>query len=482
MSLKQKVTKSLIWTFSDQVVVQIANLFFGLYIARLLGPETFGIIGIVLMFTNFAQLFVDMGFGSAIIHNQQLNTIHFSSVFWINSIAALLLYFLFYLSAPSLALFFKQPILENVIRVCSLTLLLNAFCVVQFSLMVKELNFKRKAIINWISLFTGYGAALYMAYNGYGVWSVVGMYLTMGCSNVLVIWLTTKWKPSFQLNKEAIKTIWSYGIHAFGDNALNYWSRNFDNFIIGKCLGTLQLGLYTRAYSLMLLPVKNLSTVISKVFFPAFAQRQEDKEKLAKHYLQLIQYISLVTFPLLIGLSLVSSEFVIIFLGEKWRAMIPILSLLCIVGALQSIVTLNGVIYYSLGQTKTAFKISILVNITLIIAFVIGVNYGIKGVAWSYLIANILLFYPVYTTAIRLLNLSLINVFYRLKGILAALILMVAVISLIGYFINFTVIIAFTFKILIGTSVYLISLYAFERKLVIQIIDKGKKTFKKLKK
>ena len=124
--------------------------------------------------------------------------------------------------------------------------------------MVKELNFKRKAIINWISLFTGYGAALYMAYNGYGVWSVVGMYLTMGCSNVLVIWLTTKWKPSFQLNKEAIKTIWSYGIHAFGDNALNYWSRNFDNFIIGKCLGTLQLGLYTRAYSLMLLPVKNL--------------------------------------------------------------------------------------------------------------------------------------------------------------------------------------------------------------------------------
>ena len=198
--------------------------------------------------------------------------------------------------------------------------------------------------------------------------------------------------------------------------------------------------------------------------------------------LQLIQYISLVTFPLLIGLSLVSSEFVIIFLGEKWRAMIPISSLLCIVGALQSIVTLNGVIYYSLGQTKTAFKISILVNITLIIAFVIGVNYGIKAVAWSYLIANIVLFYPVYTTAIRLLNLSLINVFYRLKGVLAALILMVVVISLIGYFINFTVIIAFTFKILIGTTVYLISLYAFERKLVIQIIDKGKKTFKKLKK
>lgn len=466
MSLKQKVKKSLFWTFSDQIVVQFANLFFGLFIARLLGPESFGIVGVVLMFTNFAQLFVDMGFGAAIVQNQQLTSQQYASVFWLNCIMASFIYLLLYFLSDFAALFFNQPILSAVIKVSSLTIILNATSIVQFNVLIKSLNFKKKVIINWGSLFLGYVTAIVMALNDYGVWAIVAMYLVNSIVQVFMVWVDSKWYPTLRFEMAVIRSIWHFGLPAFGDNVLNYWSRNFDNFIIGKCLGTTQLGIYSRAYSLMLLPVKNLSSVVSKVFFPAFSQRQDDLSILADNYLKLIKYIAVLTFPMLFGLSLVSKEFVLLFLGEKWLSMIPVLSILSIVGALQSIVTLNGVIYYSLGKTKIAFRISLLVNFVLLVSFFVGVQYGIKGVAWSYLLANILLFYPVYTTAISLLNLKISRIFTTLKSVIAATFAMAVGVYLIALILNVTLLHAFILKVSFGLFIYLWVLYQLEPKFI----------------
>jgi PST family polysaccharide transporter len=216
----------------------------------------------------------------------------------------------------------------------------------------------------------------------------------------------------------------------------------------------------------MLLPVKNLSSVVSKVFFPAFSQRQDDLSVLADNYLKLIKYIAVLTFPMLFGLSLVSKEFVLLFLGEKWLSMIPVLSILSIVGALQSIVTLNGVIYYSLGKTKIAFRISLLVNFVLLVSFFVGVQYGIKGVAWSYLLANILLFYPVYTTAISLLNLKISRIFTTLKSVIAATFAMAVGVYLIALILNVTLLHAFILKVSFGLFIYLWVLYQLEPKFI----------------
>lgn len=481
MSLKKKVKKSLFWTFSDQVVVQFANLFFGLFIARLLGPESFGIIGVVLMFTNFAQLFVDMGFGAAIVQNQQLTSRQYASVFWLNCVIASFIYLLLYFLSDFVALFFNQPILSSVIKVSSLSIILNATSIVQFNVLIKSLNFKKKVIINWVSLFFGYATAIVMALNNYGVWAIVAMYLVNSIVQMFMVWVGSKWYPTLHFEMAVIRSIWQFGLPAFGDNVLNYWSRNFDNFIIGKCLGTSQLGIYSRAYSLMLLPVKNLSSVVSKVFFPAFSQRQEDVTLLADNYLKLIKYIAVLTFPLLIGLSLVSNEFVLLFLGEQWKAMIPVLSLLSIVGALQSIVTLNGVIYYSLGKTKIAFRISLLVNVVLIVSFFVGVQFGIKGVAWSYLLANILLFYPVYTTAIGLLNLKISRIFTTLKSVIAATLAMVFGVCVLGLFLEVKLFYAFILKVSIGLFIYMWVFYQLETQFVQIILGQIRKQIKRVR-
>jgi PST family polysaccharide transporter len=323
-------------------------------------------------------------------------------------------------------------------------------------------------------MLIGYALAFIMAYQGYGVWSLVMMTLQTAILNSILYWFVSKWVPLFIFEWKKVKELLHYGLNFLGEASVNYWSRNFDNFIIAKVLGSTDLGIYTRAYSLMLLPLRNVSTIITKVMFPAFSKKQDDIQVLKKYYLSIIQYIALITFPLMIGLSLVSKEFVLLFFGIKWTAMIPVLSILSGLGAIQSIVSLNGLIYNSLGKVNIAFKVSIITNIVLVFAFIIGVNYGLIGVAYSYLIASALLLIPMYQIAIKQINTSLLEVFKTIKGILLASLLMALFLLIISNYSDFSILNGLIVKVIIGASVYFLSLFFFEKELLFNLIMKLK--------
>jgi PST family polysaccharide transporter len=478
MDLKNKVKKSLIWTFGDQIVTQIVFVLFGIFLARILSPAVFGVVGMVTMFTNFAALFIDMGFGVALIQKKEADNEHFSSVFWLNLGIGCFLYLLFFFLAPLFSIFFHQPQLTILVRVICLSFIISSLTSVQSNLLVRELKFKQKVLFNWISVILGYSVAFFLALNGYGVWAVVWMTLVTATSNSLLYWISSDWRPSFLFNKNKIKELSKFGFNVLGDTSVNYWSRNFDNFIIGRVLGSTQLGLYTRAYSLMLLPLRNISSVITKVMFPAFSKKQDDVASIKRHYLQIIKYISSVTFPAMIGLSLVSREFVLLFFGKNWIGMIPVLAILSLVGAVQSIFSLNGMIYNSLGKAHIAFKVSLLVNVVLIIAFTIGVNFGIVGMAWSYLIASVLLFFPIYNTAIKQLNTSLSEVFFTLKGSITATFSMAMVMIVLNNFLITSLLFGFAVKTFVGTLIYFIIVYNLEKALVKGLLLKVKKLLK----
>lgn len=479
MDLRNKVKKSLIWTFGDQIVTQVVFVLFGIFLARILSPSVFGVVGMVTMFTNFAALFIDMGFGVALIQKKDADDEHFSSVFWLNLGIGCFLYALFFVIAPLFSLFFHQPQLTILVRVICLSFIISSLTSVQSNLLVRELKFKQKVLFNWISIILGYTCAFFLAYNGYGVWAVVWMTIITASTNSLLYWISSKWRPSFVFNKHKIKELSRFGFNVLGDTSVNYWSRNFDNFIIGRVLGSTELGLYTRAYSLMLLPLRNISSVITKVMFPAFSKKQDDIVSIKRHYLQIIKYISLITFPAMIGLSLLSKEFVLLFFGKNWIGMIPVLAILSLVGAVQSIFSLNGMIYNSLGKAHIAFKVSLLVNIVLIIAFTIGVNFGIVGMAWSYLIASMILFFPIYNTAIKQLNTTLAEVFFTLKGSIVATLSMAIVLLLINNFLNTSLLIGFAVKSFVGILIYFIIVYNLEKALVNGILLKVKNKLKR---
>ncbi|MDI1256580.1 MAG: MOP flippase family protein [Flavobacterium sp.] len=469
MDLKNKVKSGLKWTFIDQVLSQIIFLIFGIFLARLVSPSSFGLVGMVTIFSNFAILFIDLGFGAALIQKADATKEHFSSVFWLNLGIGIILYLFFYLLAPFISQFYKQPELTVLIRVICLTFIITAISSVQSNLLIRELKFKKKVVINWIAMTVGYGLAFLLAYNGYGVWALVIMTLATAITNTLLYWITSLWLPLLVFQWSKIKELSNFGLNFLGDSSVNYWSRNYDNFIIAKVLGSTELGIYSRAYSLMLLPLRNVTTIVTKVMFPAFSQKQGDLILLKKYYLDIILYIALITFPLMIGLSLVSTEFVLLFFGKKWINMIPVLSVLSGLGAIQSIISLNGLIYNSLGKANVAFRISIISNILLIIAFTIGVQYGIIGVSWSYLICSLLLFIPIYKTAIRLLDVSLLEVFKVLKGVIIATSCMALILFLLNNCLDLSLILNLVIKIVAGAVVYGMLLLLLERELLVRL-------------
>jgi O-antigen/teichoic acid export membrane protein len=473
MDLKRKVIKGLKWSFLDQFFSQIIFLIFSVFLARILSPSDFGVVSTVTIFTGFATLFIDMGFGVALIQKKNADNEHYSSVFWLNLIIGCFLYAFFFLIAPFLSVFFKEPQITILVRVICLSFIINSLTSVQSNLLVRELKFKQKVIFNWISTISGYTIAFYLAFNGYGFWSIVWMTIVTSTINSILYWFASDWIPSFIFNIRKIKELSRFGINVLGDTSINYWSRNFDNFIIARVLGSTELGLYTRAYSLMLLPLRNISSVITKVMFPAFSQKQDDIPTIKRYYLLIIKYIALLTFPAMVGLSLVSEEFVLFFFGQNWVRMTPVLSILSLVGAVQSIFFLNGMIYNTLGRANIAFRISLLVNFVLIIAFLIGVNYGIEGMAWSYLVATIILFFPIYNTAIKQLEITLWEVYKTLKGIIMATLGMAFMLLLVSVFLETTLLITMILKVMIGFLIYGLIIFKFERELLLFLKNKA---------
>ena len=195
-----------------------------------------------------------------------------------------------------------------------------------------------------------------------------------------------------------------------GTQSVNYWSRNADNLLIGRFLGADVLGIYSRAYSIMMLPLSRVSGVISSVMFPSLSIIQDDLARVKKIYLKVSRVIAFFTFPMMGILIVVAEPFVKLVLGEQWLGMVPVLQILSIVGALQSVATLNGNIYMSQGKTALDFKVNVVSNFIIVLAFFIGVQYGILEVAWAYLIAIIIILLPQWYIMGRLISCQLLEI------------------------------------------------------------------------
>lgn len=477
--ISHKIKSGLAWSFINQVVGQVIFIAFNIYLSRLLGPAAFGLIGMVTIFSGFASYFIDGGFGAAVIQKANITNSQMSTVFWVNIVMGILLFISFFTCAPLIAVFYKQPELVLLTRVIAVTFLISAVSVVQNSILLKQMNFKRKTVINWSSLLISYTTALVMAHMHAGYWAIVAYLLLNAFITALLTWLTSAWRPTFHFSISEFKEIAPFGLSVLGDSSINYWSRNADNFLIGKYLGSIDLGIYTRAYSIMMLPMKNISSVISSVMFPVFSSIQQNIALIQQYYLVTVKYVALICFPLMVGLSLLSYEFTLIFFGAKWLAMANVLQWLCVLAALQSILSLNGIIYKSLGKAKTAFIVSVIVSVVLIISFIIGIWLNrLQGLVAGYFIASLLVMAPVYATALKLIKLTLLDIVKQLKGPLSGVIIMAVVVLLFKKYITLPVTLNF-FLLQVGVSIllYLLVVYLVDKKLLTGILKNfSKKT------
>ena len=400
-------------------------------LARLLVPADFGLIGLILVFTGFASLFVDVGLSGAVIQRADLDDRHASTAFWLNVGAGLVLSALVAALSPLIAAFYDDPTLVALTLAMSLNFAVAGVGLVPRALMQRSMSFHRLAVIEIAATAVAGTAAISAAFAGAGVWSLVVLTVATSVVTTLSLWLCSSWRPRFIVDRAALRDLWSFSAGMFGFQAVNYWSRNFDNLLVGKILGAAPLGLYGRAYSVMLMPISQVNVVTTRVMFPALSRLQGDPARVKRAYLRAVGLIALVTFPVVVCLFVEARSFVLALYGPRWTEMVPILQILCVAGLFQSIGTTTGWIYQSQGRTDWLFRWGLATGVLTIASFSVGIVWGLVGVAVAYTARTLVLVYFNYTIPGKLIGLTFWDVARQVRGVLAAALTMGVIVWLV---------------------------------------------------
>ncbi len=432
MSLKRNVTIGVKWSSISQFGRQGMQLVTTVILARLLSPSDFGLASMAMVVIGFVFMFRDLGTSSAIIRQEGLSEELLSSIFWVNVAFGLLVTITLYFFAPLAAGFYHEPRVAPVLKLLAISLLISSLGVLHQSILERDLSFNKLAKIEVASVIVGSVVGIGSAVMGYGVWSLVYQTLTSVIMTTLLLWLSSSWRPKFIFRWLEIKSIGSYSLSLVGFNIVNYFARNIDNLLIGRFLGAQSLGYYNLAYRIMLYPLQSISTVISRVTFPAYSKLQEDNDKFRYAYLDVVRSIALFTFPLMLGLTALSRLLIFTFFGSQWSPSIILLIILAPVGLVQSIGTTVGSVYQAKGRTALMLIWGIGASLLTIIAIIVGLQWGIIGVAAAYATISIILTYPGFAIPCKLINLPVNDIGKAIWPILLGSSLMAIVLFLLG--------------------------------------------------
>lgn len=405
------------WTAAAKIAQQALQFALFTALMRFLGPDAFGLVGMVMVFSGFAAIFSEMGFGSALIQRQELSEAHRSTVFWLTNGVSVLLGGILFAAGPLIAAFYKEPLLRPMSAWIALSFLLTGPGVVSRSLLIKALRFDVLAKVDVAALIVSGAVAIAAAAAGAGVWSLVAQQLVCaGVTSALSFWFGG-WRPRFLWSSAAAKELFGYGAGLTGFNIINYWARSADKLLIGHWLGSVPLGLYSRAYSLMLMPLTQIVSIVTPVMFPAMSTIKDDKERIRRIFLRMTTLLTFITFPMMTGLIVVAKPFVLALFGAKWEEVVPLIQILSFVGMIQTLTNPVGLIYNSQGRTDWLFWWGIAGSAILVLSITVGsLLGGVQQVAWAYLIGNLVVVGPCLFIPGRLIGMSLRDIWLAIRG------------------------------------------------------------------
>lgn len=433
---KKLITDGVAWNLITRGGANVINLIFSIVLARLLLPEIFGLVAMVTLFSGFARILFSFGFSSAIIRDEKLSNDSYSTIFWFNIIFGMIIFIIFIPGSYLIARFYDEPILVNVTRIISINFILYALYIVPETLLRKKLLFKKISIIHIISTIFSSVFAILLALMNYGIWSIVAKLISINLVQLILIFWISKWRPTIHFKINEIKRIFKFGLNVTLNNSLTYWGRKIDNLIVGKALGSTNLGLYSNAYNLMMFPIQHIAKNINTVMFPSFSYVNNDYQ-VKKIFLKTTQLITLLTVPLLVGLSTLSEQFVLLTYGEKWIAMIVPLRILALAGIPQTILALNPSIYLLKGRAEIPLMLNLFKIPILVISILVGIRVnGLVGLCYSYLIAQIIFYFPTFHFSSKLIRLSFKEYFYNILPILLGSLLIMIITKLIIFIIG----------------------------------------------
>ena len=386
-NLKKTTKKGLYWSAAGNIANQGMRFVFGIILARILAPSDYGVIGMLTIFIIVIQLFVDSGFSKAIITKQDRTQIDLSTAFYFNAGVGALGYLVLFFSAPLIASFYNMSILAPILKVIGLGVVINSLNIVQTAQFAIRLDFKTPAIISVASnLLTGF-IGIFMAYNGYGVWSLVYQTLGGGVLTLILSWITARWLPSFVFSKESFVYMWKYGYKVLGSSLISTIYDNIQPLIIGKFFSASSLGLFSRAHGFASLPSSNLSGILNNVTFPLLSKINGNLLRLAEVYRRLVKMSAFIVFPLMIGLAALSEPIIKVLLPERWNDCILMLQILCFSLIWQPISAVNLNLLNAAKRPDVVLKLEFIKKPAGLILLFASIPFGI----YTMCIANLII-------------------------------------------------------------------------------------------
>ncbi len=392
--LKQTAVSGFKWTALAHCVRMTVHFLTTAVLAWLLLPQDFGLVAMAALVVGVVHLFRDFGTAAAVVQQPDLDHDILSTLFWTNVVAGVVLAGLVALLAPVAAMLFDEPRMVPILEVLALAVFLASLGVVPQSLLQKRLRFAALARIEIIALIAGGATGLSVAILGGGVWALVAQTLVTTGAHSLMVLLGGAFVPDLTFKLARLRGLANYSLNLAGFNVLNWCTRNLDHVLVGVFLGATALGYYALAYRLLLYPIQGVSTILSRVAFPIYTRIQNDNARLRNAHLKITGAVAMVLFPVMAGLMLVCQPMVVSLLGPRWLPMVPLVAIFALVGLLQSIGTTVGVIYQAKGRTDLMFRWGVLVAVVMAVAFAVGLQWEIRGVALAYAISSLILAYP----------------------------------------------------------------------------------------
>jgi teichuronic acid exporter len=414
-NLKKQTVNGFKWSSLDKLGKLGGQFVVGIILTRLLDPVDYGLIGMITIFIVIGQSLINSGFGQALIQKKDADNVDFSTVFYFNIFASLLIYLILFLSAPLIARFYDQPQLIPLIKVICISFVIDAFGLVHVTWLTKNLHFKAPSLIGIISVIISGTISIFMAYRGFGVWALVTHTVLRSIITSFSLWWVSKWKPLLVFSIRSLKKLFSFGSKILIAGLMQSIFENLYFLIIGRFYIAESLGYYTRAVQFKDLPVKTITAVVQNVTFPVFSALQDDDGKLISGYTKVLRMLAAIVLPLMVIIFITSGPLIQMVLGEKWLPVIPYLKLMALYGWIYIIFTINTQIVVVRGRSDYYLQIQIIDKIMIIVALFLTYRYNIMTIIYGHMAATVI---TAVVTSIYLRKVINISFLYQIRNIL----------------------------------------------------------------
>ncbi len=379
--IKGRSVRGGLLTLTSQVVAFVLQSVSTVVLARLLTPADFGLVAMVTAITGLGQAFADLGLSEATIQCETISQTQASNLFWVNSGVGLLLTVTTAALAPVFAWFYKTPQLTNIALIVSLSFLVGGLRVQHDALLRRQMRFAALTVRDIASWLIAVPAAIILAWRGAGYWALVALPLILNITQMVMSWTMVGWRPSLPRRDRTVGSLIKFGGNVAASYVVITVSRSIDNVLVGWYWGAGPLGLYSRAYNLLMLPVRQLSAPATSVAVPAFSRIQDDAERFARYFLRAINLLVWLSAPIFGFLFVTATPVIVLLLGTQWRSAAPVFQILAISALGQLLLEATLWLFISRGQSRQLLRILLIISPWILVSFAIGLPFGIRGVA-----------------------------------------------------------------------------------------------------